>query len=119
MAKYNGHGIKANKSIDIAFKCAYDQLTNYIRLIQFLNVDTTIGVKISGEKPINLGTFRVREVKVDHDGEGLIKFNSMADFVNADCINQLIGSELVVLRCQATVELEDEAEDDDNEDEEE
>lgn len=114
VAKYAGHSVKANKSVDIALKCAYDQLTNYILLIQFLNVDVKMVAKLAGEKPFELGTFRVKEVKVDNDGEGTLKFNSMNDFVNADNFNKLVGSDLVNVKFSADIEVEEE--DDEDED---
>jgi hypothetical protein len=115
VAQYNGHKVNANQSVDISFKSGYDQLTSYIQLIQFLNVDTTIQAKIPDEKPFSLGTFRIREVKVDHDGEGQLRFNSMADYVETDNFNRLIGSELVNLRFTAMVELETETDEEDSE----
>ena len=113
VAAYNGHNIKPNKNVDISLKCRYDELTNYIQLIQFLNEDVDIVAKV-GDNPANkLGSFRVKEIKVDHDGEGVLKFNSQLDFVNADDINSLVGEELI--KVQFTAEIEEEEEEDDEE----
>lgn len=109
VASYNGHSIKTNKNVDLALKFRYDELTNYIQLIQFLNEDVTISVRIEDGKPMNLGSFRVKEIKVDGDGEGIVKFNSMLDFINADFINSLVGTDLIKVMFVAEVE-EDEVE---------
>lgn len=117
VTKYAGHSVKANKSVDLALKCSYDQLTNYILLIQFLNVDVKMVAKLPGEKAFELGVFRVKEVKIDNDGEGTLKFNSMNDFVNTDNFNKLIGSDLINVRFSADIEIEESNEEDDDSDE--
>lgn len=113
IASYNGHSIKTNKNVDIAFKFRYDELTNYIQLIQFLNEDVGIAVKVGDDKPMNLGSFRVKEIKIDGDGEGTVKFNSMLDFINADFINSLVGTDLVKAMFVAEVEEDEEVEESD------
>ena len=110
IGKYNGHSVKANQSVDLGIKASYDQLTQSIQLLQMLNNDVTIKAKVPDEKPFSLGTFRVQAVNISHDGESAIKFNSMVDFTEADNFTKLIGSDMVVLRCSADVEIEDEEE---------
>ena len=112
VASYNGHSIKTNKNVDLAFKFRYDELTNYIQLIQYLNEDVDIVAKVEDGPAKKLGIFRVKEIKIDNDGEGVVKFNSMLDYVNADEINSLVGSDLVKVMFTAEIE---EAEDDDEE----
>lgn len=69
---------------------------------------------VKQEKQFPLGTFRVKEIKVDHDGEGMITVNSMSDFVEMDNLNKLIvaqkGEEAKV-SFTADIELEDEDDD--------
>ena len=69
IGKYNGHSVKANQSVDLSFKAGYDQLSGAVRLLQLLNNDVTIKSKVPDEKPFNLGTFRVQNVNISHDGE--------------------------------------------------
>ena len=106
IGKYNGHSIKANQSVDLGIKAGYDQLADSVKLLQFLNNDVTIKAKVPDVKPFSLGTFRVQAVNISHDGESSIKFNSMADFTEVDNFSKLLGSDLVVLRVSADVELE-------------
>ena len=107
IGKYNGHSVKSNQSVDLGFKVGYDQLTGAVQLLQFLNNDIDIKAKIPDDKPFGLGTFRVQAVNISHDGESQIKFNSMADFTEVENFSKLIGSELVVLKVSADIELED------------
>ena len=110
IGKYNGHSVKANQSVDLGIKAGYDQLPQAVQLLQMLNNDVTIKVKVPDVKPFGLGTFRVQAVNISHDGESAIKFNSMADFTEVDNFSKLIGTEMVVLRVEADVELEDDSE---------
>ena len=107
IGKYNGHSVKANQSVDLAVKAGYDQLANSVQLLQMLNNDVTILARVPDAKPFKLGTFRVQAVNISHDGESAIKFNSMADFTEVDNFSKLIGSEMVVLKVSATIEIEE------------
>lgn len=115
VAKYNGHSIKNNKAVDLGMKFAYSELPNYIKLIQFLNENITIMIKRGDAKPQNLGTFMVKEIKIDHDGEGIVKFNSMLDHVEADELNTMVGEDIFQVRFEATTEATDEEDGDDDE----
>lgn len=108
LAKYNGHSFKQNKAVDLGLKFSYEELPNYIKLIQFLNENITIKVKRPDKEGQILGTFMVKEIKIDHDGEGQVKFNSMLDFVEADEINTLVGDELFKVAFKATTEAGEE-----------
>ena len=110
IGKYNGHSVKANQSVDLAIKSGYDQLTQSVMLLQMLNNDVSIVAKVPDSKPFKLGTFRVQAVNISHDGESAIKFNSMADFTEVDNFNKLIGSDMVVLKVSADIEIEDSTE---------
>ena len=107
VGKYAGHSVKANQSVDLGIKAGYDQLTQAVQLLQFLNNDVIILAKVPDTKPFKLGMFRVQAVNISHDGESAIKFNSMADFTEVDNFSKLIGSEMVVLRCSADIEIEE------------
>lgn len=119
IAKYNGHSIKTNKTVDISFKFAYEELPNYIQMVQFLNENVEITVKQNDKKAQKLGTFMVKEIKVDHDGEGIVKFTSMVDHVEANEINDLVSTEPFKIMFSADVEeVEDEEESEDDGDDE-
>lgn len=115
LAKYNGHSIKTNKAVDLSLKFSYEELPNYIKLIQFLNENVTITIKKGDQKPQRLGTFMVKEIKIDHDGEGIIKFNSMMDYIEPDELNTLVGEDIFKVMFEATTEAADEDGDGDGE----
>lgn len=115
LAKYNGHSIKTNKAVDLGLKFSYEELPNYIKLIQFLNENVTITIKRGDQKPQKLGTFMVKEIKIDHDGEGIIKFNSMLDYVEADELNTMVGEDIFKVMFEATTEATDEEDGDGDE----
>lgn len=108
VVKYNGHKVKANGAVDLGFKAMYSELTNSIQSLQMLNNDVKIKAKLPGEKPIELGIFRVQKVIIDNDGESTLNFTSLTDFIDMECINKLVGKDEFVVLLEANVELEDE-----------
>ena len=117
MCSYGGHGIKMNGNVDLTMKSKYSEMPNYIQLIQMLNNDVTISVK-TVDGAFGLGVFRVKEIKVDHDGEGILKFNSLNDFVETDNLNRLITAGATTTEFGVTFEADIELEDSTEEDEE-
>ena len=107
---YNGHSLKQSGSVDLTFKCPYSELTEYIKSIQMLNNDVSIMVKLAGEKPLKLGMFRIKEIRVDGDGEGTLKFNSINDYVEVNNLNKIITKEPFKIRLRSDVEIEEEEE---------
>lgn len=114
VATYNGHNIKSNKSVDLNLLFGYDELPNYIRLIQMLNENIRIAVKVPGEnKPIKLGTFMINRIAIDNDGEGKVKFNSMIDYVETILIDRIINKEPFQVMFAADIDEEGSEEEDD------
>lgn len=107
VAHYNGHSLRQNGNIDMSLKFDYSELANYIQLIQALNNDVSIVAKLPAEKSFRLGTFRIKSLGIDGDGEGNVKFNSITDFVETDNINRLIGSERFIVKFTAEIEVEE------------
>ena len=66
-------------------------------------------------KPMKLGSFRVKQIVIDGDGESTIKFNGLNDYIEMDNLNVLPQNdsdtkEFVVLM-EADIEEEGELED--------
>ena len=112
IGRYNGHSIKANNSVDLGFVFPYDEMVNYIKLLQLLNENITIYVRLGSNSPVKLGMFMLRGLNIDHDGEGMGKFNSQFDYIEANNLNGLAKETLTIL-FKANVE---DAEEDDDED---
>ena len=110
VVNYKGHSVKSNGSVDLSFKAMYDQATESIKVLQMLNNDVKIIAKLPGQKPFEIGMFRIKNVLFDGDGESILKFNSINDYVELDKMNVLITSEKFVIRMEAEVEEENEEE---------
>ena len=104
----------------MTFKASYSELTNTIQLMQMLNNDVNIKAKVPGEKAMKLGMFRIKEIKVEGDGESIIKFNSLNDYTEMDNLNYLPikGSENEEFAVMMNAEIEIEKEGEENDDEE-
>lgn len=109
LGKYHGHNVRPNKTIDVSFVVNYDELPNYIKLVQMLNENVEVYAKIQSNKPIRLGMFMIKTINIDHDGAATIKFNSNFDYVEADNLNKLLGETLqLMFKAEIEVEGEDE-----------
>lgn len=113
---YGGHSMSANGSVNLTLKSAYSELPNSIQQLQMLNNDVNIKAKLPGGKPMKLGMFRIKQIVVDGDGESVLKFNGLSDYIEMDNLNLLPlntddNKEFTVMM-EAEVELEEEVEDD-------
>lgn len=106
IGKYKTHSIRANKNVDIAFECNYDELSNYVLLSQMLNENVDISIRIEKNKPFKLGMFMVKEIRINSDGSGLLRFNSQLDYVESNNLNILSG-ELLQIAFRAEIEIEE------------
>ena len=114
---YGGHSLKANGAVNFTLKASYSELTNTISLMQMLNNDVGIKAKVPGGKPMKLGVFRINQIVIDGDGESVLKFNGLNDYIEMDNLNMLPlndseNKEFVVMM---EAEIEEEEENDDGE----
>lgn len=113
LVEYNGHGLRANGSVDLNFKAKYSNLVNTIQLMQLLNNDITIKARV-GKRTSTLGIFRIKNIVIDGDGESKMKFVGLSDYIEMDELNNLPlskedASEFYVMY-EADVEEETESE---------
>lgn len=110
---YSGHNISANGVVNLALAARYGELKNTIQVMQLLNEDIKIKARLGSNKPMILGTFRIKNIMIDGDGESKIKLASTRDAVELDNLNSLPfanedNSEFAI-RMEANVEdVEDE-----------
>ena len=119
VVKYGGHSLSANGSVNFTLKAGYSELPNSIKLMQLLNNDVYIKAKIPGERPMKLGEFRVKQIVIDGDGESVLKFNGLNDYIEMDNLNLLPMNDSdvkeFVVMMEADIEEEnDESEEDDD-----
>lgn len=106
VVSYKGHSVKANGNVDISFSAMYGEITNSINVLQLLNNDVVIIAKMPGSKPVKLGSFNVRNVLFDGDGESVLKFTSLVDFVEMDSLNKIISQENFIIKMESDIEME-------------
>lgn len=104
---YKGHNISANGNVNLTLCGKYSQLTNSVQMLQMLNNDVSIQIKMGTEKPFKIGTFRIKNIAFDDDGESILKFNSLSDFVDVDNINNLITKDEFTVKFVTDIENED------------
>jgi hypothetical protein len=103
---YKGHSVSANGAVNLSMKAKYEELINSMQLLQMLNNDVAIVAKLPDSSPSKLGMFRIKNVTFDGDGESVIKFDSISDYVDLEAIGKLIGSELFQVKFGAEIQEE-------------
>ena len=116
---YGGHSLSSNGSVSLTLKAEYSELTKTIQVIQMLNEDVAVKAKLAGQKPMKLGSFKIKDIKIDGDGESVLKFAGISDYVEMDNLNLLpLANEenklfQILLECET--EAMDEGDEEENE----
>ena len=120
VVKYGGHSLSANGSVNFTLKAGYSELPKSIQLMQMLNNDVFIKAKIPGYNPMKLGSFRIKQIVIDGDGESVLKFNGLNDYIEMDNLNLLPMNDSdvkeFVVMMEAEIEEENNEEDESEED---
>lgn len=120
VVKYGGHSLSANGSVNFTLKAGYSELPKSIQLMQMLNNDVFIKAKIPGHNPMKLGSFRIKQIVIDGDGESVLKFNGLNDYIEMDNLNLLPMNDSdvkeFVVMMEAEIEEENNEEDESEED---
>lgn len=109
-ASYKAHTINGKGVVKLTVGTEYADLADSIKLLQLLNNDVTVKVKIGYEKvPFKLGVFKIDKFAVDRDGNAKIVFSSLTDYVEVEALAKLISVDesVFTLRCDADVEVEE------------
>ena len=106
---YGGHSLSSNGSVSLTLKAGYSELTKTIQVIQMLNEDVAVKAKLAGQKPMKLGSFKIKDIKIDGDGESVLKFAGISDYVEMDNLNLLPLANEEAKRFQILMECETEA----------
>ena len=109
IVKYDGHNVSANGSVNLSLKAGYSELVNSVKVLQLLNNDVMMKAKIPGKNPMKIGTFRVKQVVIDGDGESKLRFNGLSDYIEMDNLNMLPlnSDEVKEFVVMLTAEVED------------
>lgn len=117
VVRYGGHSLSANGSVNFTLKAGYSELPKSIQLMQMLNNDVFIKAKIPSHSPMKLGSFRVKQIIIDGDGESVLKFNGLNDYIEMDNLNLLPMNDSDVKEFVVMMETEIEEENNESEDE--
>lgn len=114
---YGGHNLSANGSVNLTLKASYSELPKTISVMQMLNNDIKIKAKVPGSKAMKLGMFRIKDIKIDGDGESVLRFNTLNDFVEMSNLNllPLNDSDTKEFAVLLEAEVEEEGEEEDEE----
>lgn len=110
MVRYGGHSVKANGAVDITFSAMYSELVNSIKALQLLNNDVTVAAKVGNNKPFKIGSFRIKNVIIDGDGESKIKLMSITDSVEMNMLSDIVVADEFIIKMMATIEEEEDNE---------
>lgn len=114
MVEYAGHSLKANGSVDFNLKAPYSELVKTINVMQMLNNDIEIKAKVA-KRVLELGSFRIKQIIIDGDGESKLRFNGLSDYIEMDNLNSLPLASDDVKEFKILMEAEIESEEEENE----
>ena len=117
VVKFGGNSLSRNGSVNITFDAGYSELVESVKALQMLNNDVTIKAKLPGEKAMMLGTFGIKQIQFDGDGDSRLKFNGLRDFIEFNNINKLPLSTDETSEFQVLMVADVEEEDEDGDDE--
>ena len=92
-----------------------DRITNefinkemeFEEVLQMLNNVVELTAKLPSMKPTKLGIFRVSKVIIDGDGESILCFNSLNDYVEMNNVNSIVCNEEFQILMRAEIEEEE------------
>lgn len=111
VGNYKGHSVKANGILELNVGYKYDELTNTVLATQLLNENVTIIAKLPAGAE-TLGSFMVKNISIDHDGNSVIRYNSNMDHVEANVVNDLARQKNEDIRFMFKASIEEAGEDD-------
>lgn len=89
VASYRAHNVSKNGKVSLSFDADYSGLADVMQLMQLLNEDVDVKVKVPSTGAMKLGAFRLDKVVVFNDGASNIKLNGIDDYVELDNLNKL------------------------------
>lgn len=116
IVSFGGNSLTKNGSVNLSFEAGYSELASAVEALQMLNEDVSIKAKLPGEKAMQLGMFRLKQLVIDDDGCSKLKMNGLRDYVEFENINKLPLSTDETSEFQILLEAEvEEADMDDDE----
>lgn len=118
ISSYAGLSISASKVVTLNVNLEYSEIVTSVNLLQTLNSDVTVLVKLGLKKPVNLGVFTVNGIKFDKDGNSKVTLKSMIGSVDLDNIMDFVEcDDTTQLMFKSIIELPGEVEEVDDDEE--
>lgn len=89
---FGGSNMKGTYDVDLVMKFPEEQLTNAVQFIAAIGKTIKL-IAMVDEIKLKLGTFRIHSLNIDRDANSKIKFKSMVDNCDINCISQLMINE--------------------------
>lgn len=104
---YNNYTQKQNGVVSLKLNSEYGELYRVVELMQMLETNVKIKARIN-DKVIDLGNFKINNIKVNGSGQSNIKFNGVTEDVNLNNINLLpIDENKFLIRAEEQKDLKD------------
>lgn len=105
--EYKGHNVKQSGAVTLTLLASYDSITESMRLLQLLNEDIGVKVKMPDKNPIFVGTFMINGVNFAKDGKSTIKLASINTAVNTESLMEMVENGRFRIQYSGNVEEED------------
>lgn len=112
LAKYSNHSVKENGIVVLCLKAQYSQLSKSILCSQMLNEDVSIKVALKKDSILSLGSFRIKKLLIDGDGESKLIFSSTNEAVELNSLNKvsMTGPDGLEFKTKLTANIDTEKE---------
>ena len=104
VCEYAGHSINNVGIVNLNLIFDFSELSSVIQLMQCLNEDIETFCRINAET-IKIGTFGIKEIKINSNGESKIKLSSLINSVDVSTLNTLINEEQFKVAFKAIVNI--------------
>ena len=89
VVKYGGHSVNKGGVVSVTLVADFSELVGTIQTFQTLGENVTIKAKCAGRKAFRLGTFKVKSITTNGEGESRLKFESTRDSVELPELDNL------------------------------
>lgn len=86
---YNGSTVKKDFQVELKFLFTDDQLPKALGFVAGIGRNIKLRAMIVDDK-LDLGSFNIKKIQIDKNGNTLIVFASLIDYVNIQQINGLL-----------------------------
>lgn len=108
--KYVSHNVNQAGAVTLMMKSGYDQLYGAKELLKFLQSNITVKVKMLEKKPFLLGTFRLKSISFNQNGESAVKLASITDAVYMERMAEIVTMDLTQVRFEGEIDDDEESE---------